>query len=251
MLRFFSKIRYTLAAENKVSKYGRYAFGEILLVVIGILIALQINNWNENRKRRILRQEYTSSLIADFKRDTAQFNSYLNYNLQQKSMLDSLKAVLNTPSLTVNDLRNAHFVVNLSLLNSFTNGTFIALRNSGNLDLYSASIRSELIKLNGTQEEYLRWAETNSQMYYETLNQFMQVAPYQGNRLRSSMLPDHLIAQAWENVDANRYITAFHTLTSQKRFMITLYNNYYSQLLQETNQILTRMEKTTHDKNLP
>ena len=47
MLKFFRNIRKQLAAENKVAKYLRYAVGEIILVVIGILIALQINNWNE------------------------------------------------------------------------------------------------------------------------------------------------------------------------------------------------------------
>ena len=50
MMRFFRNIRQKLASENKVMAYLRYAIGEILLVVIGILIALQINNWNEGRK---------------------------------------------------------------------------------------------------------------------------------------------------------------------------------------------------------
>lgn len=49
MLKFFRRIRQTLMTENKFSKYLIYAFGEILLVVIGILIALQINNWNDRR----------------------------------------------------------------------------------------------------------------------------------------------------------------------------------------------------------
>lgn len=53
MLRFFSKMRYKLAVENRVAKYLRYAVGEILLVVIGILIALQVNNWNDRRKELI------------------------------------------------------------------------------------------------------------------------------------------------------------------------------------------------------
>jgi len=60
MIRFFRNIRQKLAAENKVMAYLRYAIGEILLVVIGILIALQINNWNEHRK---LRNEETNLLI--------------------------------------------------------------------------------------------------------------------------------------------------------------------------------------------
>jgi len=53
MIRFFSRIRQKLVSENKFSKYLLYAFGEIVLVVIGILIALQINNWNDNRKSRL------------------------------------------------------------------------------------------------------------------------------------------------------------------------------------------------------
>ena len=50
MIKFFRKIRYNLMEQNKTGKYLKYAIGEIVLVVIGILIALQINNWNENRK---------------------------------------------------------------------------------------------------------------------------------------------------------------------------------------------------------
>ena len=53
MIKFFRKIRQSLLTENKFSKYLLYAIGEIILVVIGILIALQINNWNDNRKSRI------------------------------------------------------------------------------------------------------------------------------------------------------------------------------------------------------
>ena len=50
MIKFFRKIRQNLLSEGKTEKYFKYAIGEILLVVIGILIALQINNWNEQRK---------------------------------------------------------------------------------------------------------------------------------------------------------------------------------------------------------
>lgn len=57
MIKFFRHIRQPLLSENKFSKYLLYAIGEIVLVVIGIPIALQINNWNEQRKAAIWGKE--------------------------------------------------------------------------------------------------------------------------------------------------------------------------------------------------
>jgi len=65
MIKFFRKIRYNLMSTNQTRKYFKYALGEILLVVIGILIALQINNWNEVRKERLKEQELLIQLQAD------------------------------------------------------------------------------------------------------------------------------------------------------------------------------------------
>ena len=71
MIKFFRKIRQNLLSEGKTGKYFKYAIGEIILVVIGILIALQINNWNEQRKDRTkelivlkqLQEDYQANLI--------------------------------------------------------------------------------------------------------------------------------------------------------------------------------------------
>jgi len=70
MIRFFRNVRQKLAAENNVSKYLRYAIGEILLVVIGILIALQVNNWNEGRKDKKFEQEILSLIDQNLEQDS-------------------------------------------------------------------------------------------------------------------------------------------------------------------------------------
>ena len=65
MIKFFRHIRQQLISENKSGKYLKYAIGEIVLVVIGILIALQINNWNENRKIQKLEAQIYTELKSD------------------------------------------------------------------------------------------------------------------------------------------------------------------------------------------
>ncbi len=67
MINFFRKTRKKMADDNRPLKYMRYAIGEIALVVVGILIALSINNWNEDRKERIIEKELIVQLIVTVK----------------------------------------------------------------------------------------------------------------------------------------------------------------------------------------
>jgi len=78
MIRFFRDIRQKLAAENNVAKYLRYAVGEVVLVVIGILIALQINNWNEHRKENVKIKTYLKSIQVDLNNDINRFDLIIN-----------------------------------------------------------------------------------------------------------------------------------------------------------------------------
>ena len=75
MIKFFRHIRQNLLMENKTGKYFKYAIGEILLVVIGILIALQINNWNEGRKRAAEERLLLSNLKLSFERKLDELES--------------------------------------------------------------------------------------------------------------------------------------------------------------------------------
>jgi hypothetical protein len=76
MIKFFRHIRRRLLAENRFSRYLIYAIGEIVLVVIGILIALQINNWNEEYKTRLIEKDLYEKLSRDLDKETE--NNLLN-----------------------------------------------------------------------------------------------------------------------------------------------------------------------------
>jgi len=67
MIKFFRQIRFKLMETGKTSKYLKYAIGEILLVVIGILLALSLNNWNESRKNELIKNRLIEDLVLELR----------------------------------------------------------------------------------------------------------------------------------------------------------------------------------------
>lgn len=80
MIKLFRQIRKSLLMENRTSKYFKYAIGEIILVVIGILIALQINNWNENRKLNASELILLKDISKNLKSCLTELESTLKFN---------------------------------------------------------------------------------------------------------------------------------------------------------------------------
>lgn len=107
MIKFFRHIRKNLLMENKTSKYFKYAIGEIVLVVIGILIALQINNWNQNRLNEQLESQYCNRLLEDVREEKVILQAVLNYSTQVVSHAKNAISVYeNSPVSNPNPVDN-------------------------------------------------------------------------------------------------------------------------------------------------
>ena len=92
MIRFFKKIRQQLLSGYKIRKYLAYAIGEIILVVIGILIALQINNWNTQNSQQDEIREIAYSLVNDLEGDITMFQYRSESMVQIINRIDSYPA---------------------------------------------------------------------------------------------------------------------------------------------------------------
>jgi len=88
--------------ENKTGKYFKYAIGEIVLVVIGILIALQINNWNEDRKNDVKEALLITNIIEDLNSDNAHIKQAIDELEEQLGVVDSLIAKVIDPTKILN-----------------------------------------------------------------------------------------------------------------------------------------------------
>jgi hypothetical protein len=109
MIKFFRTIRQNLLNQGKTSKYLKYAIGEIILVVIGILIALNINNWNEEQKERLLEKEAFNSLLISLSSD---LENQINFNIRilkfNIESINYIKQLLNG-DIIYNDSIDVHF----------------------------------------------------------------------------------------------------------------------------------------------
>lgn len=109
MIKFFRNIRQRLLTENRFSKYLIYAFGEIVLVVLGILIALQLNNQNEQRKLNLQFESNMQELYNSIKFDVERFNGIIKL---RDSQIQTLKFFINYPdSLDKNDMIKALYLI--------------------------------------------------------------------------------------------------------------------------------------------
>lgn len=143
MIKFFRQIRKKLLMENNTSKYFKYAIGEIMLVVIGILIALQINNCNDNQKEKAELKEYLSKISNNIKTDII--------------ILDSIKTrrteINKICSQAIQNYMNDNFDINVSYksLEAFIDTYFTP--NTTGYDALKSS--TYLGKINGTKLDSL------------------------------------------------------------------------------------------------
>ncbi len=152
MIKFFRKIRQNMIKENKVRKYLLYAIGEIILVVIGILIALQINNLNEERKEKKIEIKAYNDLLSTLKKDKKELSEILSY---QKASSEMQQRIINT---SVSEIRKIESSDSLNVMiflvydgaRSFfpKYGTYNSIVSNKGIDIIkSENIKSKLIDL--------------------------------------------------------------------------------------------------------
>jgi hypothetical protein len=155
MLNFFRKIRYNLMSANKTGKYLKYAIGEIVLVMIGILFALQVNNWNEKRILKSEEQKMLLSLRSELEDNVIKFDSVYLIHIEKDSVIRRLIDM---------DPRIENFNSQDSLVNKAdwcwtfnpSRGIYNSIINSGKIELIrDNNLKNKIAKLSDVIDDYL------------------------------------------------------------------------------------------------
>ncbi|TYA57524.1 hypothetical protein [Formosa maritima] len=153
MIKFFRKIRQGLISENKFSKYLLYAVGEIVLVVIGIFLALQLNLWSENRKFDVVRQNYYHQLLEDLNKDKVYIERVIDtlnsFRLDFTKYYETFKEPNLDPNKALANLFSLEFT---SKMIEFNSSTIETLENTGDIKLLAPNLRNKLADYKRSQE---------------------------------------------------------------------------------------------------
>jgi len=190
MINFFRKTRKKLADDNKPLKYMRYAIGEIVLVMIGILLALQVNNWNENRKNINEGKKLIVSIYNDLENDSIKIDSILNTLLRQGN--DGIEVLNLLEHMDNQTIIDQEFYTQVGW--SITSSVFVE-RNETTWDGLKASGKQDIIR-NNNLKTFLNDFYTSFDMIIANFNEIPK---------KSRMDLRELVSQCHNSEDIKKY----------------------------------------------
>jgi hypothetical protein len=145
MIKFFRHIRQRLLQENRFSRYFLYAIGEIVLVVIGILIALQINNWNEYQKNHAYEIKMLSEIAKGLKADQLNLQGDIAAYTVLNNTVDHFTFLTRNKAIFHDSMYQELWKLNIGKYFQFNRGPYDALKSSGIDRISNDSLRNHLI----------------------------------------------------------------------------------------------------------
>ena len=151
---------------GKTSKYFKYAIGEIILVVIGILIALQINNWNENRKSQKAKTQYYEQLFEEIELDIKGIDGQLKRLEGDIISYNTYEAIYETSNISLDTIyKNIKKLPSIYDQASFNTKTIEVLKSTGDIKLFPNKIQTLLVALETLQGTYKTYTDANYGIY--------------------------------------------------------------------------------------
>lgn len=213
MLKFFRAIRKKLIEQDNVRKYLIYAIGEILLVVIGILIALQVNNWNEERANKKLEKEYYCRFLENINQDETVLMEFISNTNDRLVAANEYVRLLQQEKVTKLKIGEALYdLVTGSPIQFETN-------NTAYLDLTAGS------NLNIIEDLMIKEALNN---YYKKIDGYTEIA-----KLNNDFLAELLRSN--DNIYENGWL---HARAKNERFLEGMDEDVYEQMNISFDEIL-------------
>jgi hypothetical protein len=243
MIRFFRTIRKKLLTENKAGKYLIYAIGEILLVVIGIIIAVQIGNWNQSVQNEKLVRISLENLREDLEIQKEIIDEQISFEYDMLAQADTALILMQNPSPPIADLSRLFFTLSSRRTFVANKATFNNLEATGNIVLIQdKELKNELIRYY-QQLDYTTAVITNNNLF---LIDNIFGAFFANNGMKFGLNPDGSMPEN-HSIDPEERYTITTQLSSRKSYTESLLNISELQLT-STQKLINRINKTLNDR---
>ncbi len=244
MINFFRRFRQRLLSENKFSKYFLYAMGEIVHVVIGILIALQINNWNEERTIKINLDNALKALKTDLVQDSLLITNHLPDVNYQYQLNESLRERIARPKATIDTLleitRN-EFNPNWNNPIFYNTNAYKSLNDTGLMDVMNDSLKTHIKDYYNGKFYREGMVESITKDYREKLAQYVDTYTFGSTTLHDQgKLIDSLV---WENIDLAHLAASFQGISNFKRILFRLTKDEMEYSLNNANGLIQHIDQ--------
>ena len=241
MIKFFRKIRQRLLSENKFSKYLIYAIGEIALVMIGILLALQVNDWNENKKNKTTIKNNTVLLIESLVADSIYIVNRKIAIQKDLAVVNDIKKRATMPSVKIDTLikiARDEYTAGIFGVVFGNQTTFNTMVVSGEINLYNKELIQDIYNIYKYQEFTKIQHDNTFQRYVEALRDYRRRYTFNGP---ATIIPKGpLFDKIWGTIDEVDFIVKFNTMAGSK---ILVYNQIRVQMDKVQNSINALLPK--------
>ncbi len=246
MIKVFRNIRKKLLKEGKITNYLKYAIGEILLVVIGILIALQVNTLNDLRKTNIQKNNLVESLISDLKMDTTKLGQSIKTLKKDSIQVLGFTERMSNNKVTIDTLiqiARFEFDPKLHVNFTFNDNTFQSLMSTGNLKILDGWLQENILALNEIHKNYMSRTNLNAAAYVDQVIAYARKYPLNdyGNISPSSKLADAI----WKKAQYEELGVSLNALLSIRNITNLYAIDQTNEIQQKTKEILARLNNKT------
>ncbi|RIA09061.1 hypothetical protein OE09_0889 [Flavobacteriaceae bacterium MAR_2010_72] len=176
MIKFFRNIRQTMIKENRATKYALYAIGEIILVVIGILIALSINNWNENEKLKQKEINIAEEIYTELNENIAFVKNQLKLWESRDTNINKVLNLIASDTITITQREFDSIMIYVIGFNNFKlkHSKFSKIIESENFEFTrSNEIITEMLSLNADYNTLMAYYEFNETNYSGVIEPYL------------------------------------------------------------------------------
>ncbi|MDG1278544.1 MAG: DUF6090 family protein [Algoriphagus sp.] len=244
MIKFFRKIRLQLIEGKNVGKYFQYAIGEIILVVIGILIALQLNNWNVEQGNKKKLKNNVEILIENLQRDSSQIVRDQRRMERDRLILDDYEKRVTDPQANLDTLikiASKEYSPTVNTIEFTNKSAYTTMVQSGEINLFDKELLQEIYAVYSFQARTEMGSGNAYEIYMYAVNEYRNSYTFKTDVDVVSSGP--LYDQIWEDIDPADFIAKFNSMAAGKRLNYSQTENGLIRVSEVINDLLPKLRE--------